>query len=117
MISDKHTQGIYNKKHQVRRSYVKKNNHHWWSCWCRGHCTPTRLRRLNEEAHIILFEKGSTSPFGPTAVCLTSVGGVKEREDLLLQTVEGMNSRTWAGCPQFLEVTASTLGKNGHSPT
>ena len=35
-----------------------------------GATAATRLRRLNEEAHIILFEKESTSPL-PTAVCLT----------------------------------------------
>ena len=70
-----------------------------------GATAATRLRRLNEEDHIILFEKGEYISFANCGLPYHVGGVIKEREDLLLQTVEGMNSQYGLDVRNFSEVT------------
>ena len=70
-----------------------------------GATAATRLRRLNEEDHIILFEKGEYISFANCGLPYHVGGVIKERQDLLLQTVEGMNSQYGLDVRNFSEVT------------
>lgn len=76
-----------------------------------------RLRRLNEEDHIILFEKGEYISFANCGLPYHVRGVIKERQDLLLQTVEGMNSQYGLDVRNFSGVARSILSKICHSPS
>ena len=58
-----------------------------------GATAATRLRRLNEDTEIILFEKGEYISFANCGLPYHVGGVIKERDDLLLQTVEGMKEQ------------------------
>ncbi|MGM0258771.1 CoA-disulfide reductase [Enterococcus sp. AZ102] len=58
-----------------------------------GATAATRLRRLNEQDEIILFEKGEYISFANCGLPYHVGNVIKERDDLLLQTVEGMQSQ------------------------
>lgn len=71
-----------------------------------GATAATRLRRLSEEDQIILFEKGEYISFANCGLPYHVGGVIKDRQDLLLQTVEGMNSQYGLDVRNFSEVTA-----------
>lgn len=71
-----------------------------------GATAATRLRRLNEDDEIILFEKGEYISFANCGLPYHVGGVIKERDDLLLQTVEGMNKQYGLDVRNFSEVTA-----------
>jgi NADPH-dependent 2,4-dienoyl-CoA reductase/sulfur reductase-like enzyme len=58
-----------------------------------GASTAARLRRLDEHAEIILLERGGYISFANCGLPYYIGGVIKDREDLLVQTVEGMRSR------------------------
>lgn len=70
-----------------------------------GATAATRLRRLSEEDQIILFEKGEYISFANCGLPYHVGGVIKDRQDLLLQTVEGMNSQYGLDVRNFSEVT------------
>lgn len=51
------------------------------------------MRRLSEEDEIVLFEKGPYISFANCGLPYHVVGVIKNREDLLLQTPEGMGAQ------------------------
>ncbi len=55
-----------------------------------GATAAARLRRLNEEDEIILFEKGEYISFANCGLPYYVGGEIKERDSLMVQTVEGM---------------------------
>ncbi|MGP6139292.1 MULTISPECIES: FAD-dependent oxidoreductase [unclassified Jeotgalibaca] len=71
-----------------------------------GATAATRLRRLNEEDEIILFEKGEYISFANCGLPYHIGGTIKERESLLLQTVEGMEQQYALDIRNFSEITA-----------
>lgn len=71
-----------------------------------GATAATRLRRLNEQDEIILFEKGEYISFANCGLPYHIGGTIKNREDLLLQTVEGMGSQYNLDIRNLTEVTA-----------
>ncbi|MGT2803308.1 FAD-dependent oxidoreductase [Streptococcus henryi] len=71
-----------------------------------GATAATRLRRLSEEDQIILFEKGEYISFANCGLPYHVGGVIKDRQDLLLQTVEGMNSQYGLDVRNFSEVTS-----------
>lgn len=70
-----------------------------------GATAATRLRRLNEEDNIILFEKGEYISFANCGLPYHIGGEIKERDNLLLQTVEGMEQQYALDIRNFSEVT------------
>lgn len=70
-----------------------------------GATAATRLRRLNEEDQIILLEKGEYISFANCGLPYHIGGVIKERESLLLQTVEGMEQQYNLDIRHFSEVT------------
>ncbi|MBJ8349110.1 FAD-dependent oxidoreductase [Streptococcus zalophi] len=58
-----------------------------------GATAATRLRRLNEKDEIILFEKGEYISFANCGLPYHVGNVIKDRDNLLLQTVEGMSSQ------------------------
>lgn len=58
-----------------------------------GASAATRLRRLDEQAEIIMFERGEYISFANCGLPYYIGGTIKERENLLVQTVETMKSR------------------------
>ena len=58
-----------------------------------GASTAARLRRLDESAQIILFEKGKYISFANCGMPYYVGGVITDRDYLLVQTVEGMSSR------------------------
>lgn len=58
-----------------------------------GAGTAARLRRMDEEAHIIMFEKGPYISFANCGLPYYIGGTISEREALLLQTPESFNAR------------------------
>lgn len=58
-----------------------------------GATAATRLRRMSEENEIILFEKGPYISFANCGLPYHIGGTIKNREDLLLQTPQGMHNR------------------------
>lgn len=58
-----------------------------------GATTATKLRRLNEHAEIIMFERGEFISFANCGLPYYIGEVIKERSKLLLQTVESMNKR------------------------
>lgn len=69
-----------------------------------GVTAATRLRRLNEEDKIVLFEKGEYISFANCGLPYHVGGVIKERENLLLQTVDGMNQQYGLDVRNFSEV-------------
>ena len=69
-----------------------------------GATAATRLRRLNEEDKIVLFEKGEYISFANCGLPYHIGGVIKERENLLLQTVDGMNQQYGLDVRNFSEV-------------
>jgi NADPH-dependent 2,4-dienoyl-CoA reductase/sulfur reductase-like enzyme/peroxiredoxin family protein/rhodanese-related sulfurtransferase/TusA-related sulfurtransferase len=58
-----------------------------------GATTAARLRRLNEDAEIIIFEKGQYISFANCGLPYHIGEVIKKEEDLLVQTPEGMKNR------------------------
>jgi len=58
-----------------------------------GASAATRLRRLDENAEIIIFERGEYISFANCGLPYYIGGTIKERDNLLVQTVEAMKSR------------------------
>ncbi|MBU5362849.1 CoA-disulfide reductase [Enterococcus raffinosus] len=71
-----------------------------------GATAATRLRRLNEEDEIILFEKGEYISFANCGLPYHIGGTIKNRDDLLLQTVDGMSEQYGLDIRNFSEVTS-----------
>lgn len=71
-----------------------------------GATAATRLRRLNENDEIVLFEKGEYISFANCGLPYHIGGTIKNREDLLLQTVGGMEEQYNLDIRNFSEVTA-----------
>lgn len=71
-----------------------------------GATAATRLRRLNEKDEIILFEKGEYISFANCGLPYHVGGTIQNREDLLLQTVEGMSEQYNLDIRNFSEITA-----------
>ena len=69
-----------------------------------GATAATRLRRLNEEDKIVLFEKGEYISFANCGLPYHVGGVIKERENLLLQSVDGMNQQYGLDVRNFSEV-------------
>ncbi|HFI0619046.1 TPA: FAD-dependent oxidoreductase [Streptococcus suis] len=69
-----------------------------------GATAATRLRRLNEEDKIVLFEKGEYISFANCELPYHVGGVIKERENLLLQTVDGINQQYGLDVRNFSEV-------------
>ena len=70
-----------------------------------GATAATRLRRLNETDQIILLEKGEYISFATCGLPYHVGGVIKERDNLLLQTVEGMHAQYDLDIRNFSEVT------------
>lgn len=58
-----------------------------------GATAAARFRRLNEDAHIIMFEREEHISFANCGLPYYIGGVIKERSKLLVQTVEGMSKR------------------------
>ena len=58
-----------------------------------GASAAARLRRINEDAEIIMFERGEYISFANCGLPYHIGGVIKERENLLVQTIEGMKTR------------------------
>jgi NADPH-dependent 2,4-dienoyl-CoA reductase/sulfur reductase-like enzyme/peroxiredoxin family protein/rhodanese-related sulfurtransferase/TusA-related sulfurtransferase len=58
-----------------------------------GASAAARLRRINEKAEIIMFERGEYISFANCGLPYHIGGVIKERENLLVQTIEGMKTR------------------------
>ncbi|GIM29456.1 CoA-disulfide reductase [Clostridium polyendosporum] len=58
-----------------------------------GASTAARLRRLDETAEIIMFERGKYISFANCGLPYHIGGSIKDRENLLVQTPESMNAR------------------------
>lgn len=58
-----------------------------------GATAAARLRRLSEEDHIIMFERGEYISFANCGLPYYIGGVISERKKLLVQTVEGMSNR------------------------
>ena len=58
-----------------------------------GATAAARLRRLNENSHIILVERGEHISFANCGLPYYIGGSIEKREKLLVQTVEGMSKR------------------------
>ncbi len=70
-----------------------------------GATAATRLRRLSEEDEIVLLEKGEYISFANCGLPYHVGEVIKDRENLLLQTVEGMNKQYGLDVRNFSEVT------------
>lgn len=82
-----------------------------------GATAATRLRRLSENDEIILFEKGEYISFANCGLPYHIGGSIKNREDLLLQTVDGMSQQYGLDIRNFSEVTAIHPQKKSVSVT
>ena len=58
-----------------------------------GASAAARLRRLNEDYEIIMFEKGEYISFANCGLPYYIGESIKERDNLLVQTVDGMSER------------------------
>lgn len=70
-----------------------------------GATAATRLRRLSEDDEIILFEKGEYISFANCGLPYYIGGDIKERDSLMVQTVEGMQKQYSLDIRNFSEVT------------
>lgn len=71
-----------------------------------GATTATKLRRLDEQAEIVIFERGEFISFANCGLPYHISGVIEDRNKLLLQTVEGMNARYNLDIRNFSEVTS-----------
>lgn len=71
-----------------------------------GATTATKLRRLDEQAEIVLFERGEYISFANCGLPYHISGVIEDRAKLLLQTVEGMNARYNMDIRNLTEVTS-----------
>ncbi|MBZ2155112.1 FAD-dependent oxidoreductase [Streptococcus anginosus] len=71
-----------------------------------GMSAATRLRRLKEDAEIIIFEKGPFVSFANCGLPYYVSGEIANREDLLVQTPESLKARFHLDVRPFHEVTA-----------
>ena len=71
-----------------------------------GMSAATRLRRLMEDAEIIIFEKGPFVSFANCGLPYYVSGEIANREDLLVQTPESLKARFHLDVRPFHEVTA-----------
>ncbi|WP_319200415.1 CoA-disulfide reductase [uncultured Ilyobacter sp.] len=58
-----------------------------------GASAAARLRRINEDAEIVMFERGEYISFANCGLPYHIGGVIKDRENLLVQTIEGMKTR------------------------
>jgi len=70
-----------------------------------GATAATRLRRLNEDDHIILLEKGEYISFANCGLPYHIGDVIKDRDALLLQTVQGISSQYGLDVRNLSEVT------------
>ncbi len=71
-----------------------------------GATAAARLRRLSEEDHIVLFERGEYISFANCGLPYYIGGVIEERNKLLVQTAEGMSKRFRLDVRPLNEVTA-----------
>jgi NADPH-dependent 2,4-dienoyl-CoA reductase/sulfur reductase-like enzyme len=71
-----------------------------------GATAAARLRRLSEEDHIVLFERGEYISFANCGLPYYIGGVIEERNKLLVQTAEGMSKRFRLDIRPLNEVTA-----------
>ncbi|OUL10400.1 CoA-disulfide reductase [Sedimentibacter sp. SX930] len=71
-----------------------------------GMSAATRLRRLNEDAEIIVLEKGPFVSFANCGLPYYVSGDIQERSDLLVQTPEQLRARFDLDVRPFSEATA-----------
>lgn len=71
-----------------------------------GMSAATRLRRLDENAEILVLEKGEHVSFANCGLPYYAGGVIKDRESLLLQSPEGLKSRFNIDVEIFSEVIA-----------
>ena len=76
-----------------------------------GMSAATRLRRLNENAEIIVLEKGPFVSFANCGLPYYVSGDIKERSDLLVQTPEQLRARFDLDVRPFSEATAIDADK------
>lgn len=70
-----------------------------------GATAAARLRRLDEDSQIILFERGEYISFANCGLPYYIGGTIEERDALLVQTVEGMSQKFHLDIRNFSEVT------------
>ncbi|MBT2689126.1 CoA-disulfide reductase [Bacillus sp. ISL-47] len=70
-----------------------------------GATTAARLRRLDEQAEIIMFERGEYISFANCGLPYYIGGAIPERDSLLVQTVEGMSKKFNLDIRNLSEVT------------
>src|SRR6056297_3241838 len=71
-----------------------------------GATAAARARRLNEDAEIIVFERGEYISFANCGLPYHIGEVIKEREDLLVTTADAFQSRYAIDVRLFTEVTA-----------
>ncbi|OGO78493.1 MAG: CoA-disulfide reductase [Clostridiales bacterium GWB2_37_7] len=71
-----------------------------------GASTAARLRRLDEQAEIIMFEKGQYISFANCGLPYYIGGAIKERKNLLVQTADAMRARFKIDVRDLSEVIA-----------
>ena len=71
-----------------------------------GMSAATRLRRLNEDAEIIVLEKGPFVSFANCGLPYYISGDIQERSDLLVQTPEQLRARFDLDVRPFSEAIA-----------
>nr|WP_314277533.1 CoA-disulfide reductase [uncultured Peptostreptococcus sp.] len=76
-----------------------------------GATVAARLRRLDEKSNIIMFERGEYISFANCGLPYYIGQVIKEREALLVQTVEGMSKRFNIDIRNFSEVIAIDSNK------
>ena len=75
-----------------------------------GATAAARLRRLNEEDEIVIFEKGEYISFANCGLPYHIGGVIQERDNLLLETVGGMAKKFNIGIKNFSEVVKINRG-------
>jgi CoA-disulfide reductase len=70
-----------------------------------GATTAARLRRLDEQAEIVMFERGEYISFANCGLPYYIGGTISERDKLLVQTVEGMSKKFNLDIRNLSEVT------------
>lgn len=70
-----------------------------------GATAAARLRRLDEKSHIVLFERGEHISFANCGLPYYIGETIKDRQKLLVQTVEGMSARFKLDIRNLSEVT------------
>lgn len=76
-----------------------------------GATTAARLRRLDETSHIIMFERGEFISFANCGLPYYIGEMIKERDKLLVQTVEGMSQKFNLDIRNLSEVVKINRGK------